>query len=554
MFNSIGDNILDYFIEKKNIQKEKEKDSIIHKQQKDLVSLSKEFIRISQENSELRMVISIKHDVELKLKDAEFTLNQLQQQNQKLLLDSKYLESKLNKKIDNVLLEKKYEKMKMEQNELLYRQKIFMIRHIEMENEIYKEEVQNLKRQIEILKGLTDSKLKQIEIENAIKYSQLKKKMTDNLNETKKRLSKLNLKYLDGSNRVSNLQNYQLLIEVEAQNSKIEQLVKENEMLQKKLSELKYDLDIHQKVEVNLATKIKKERNKKPSNSSYTKRINSNKKPINNEISRSFSALLLSKNTKNNTINDISLIKQKLKRIKENDIKNRNIKNKNKNNSFNKTNKNLSDSLSIKKDEYIDKDKDKDNNLLEIKFNKYINCMNFKKTEKDKLIQNNEILKLKIEHYEQKYRGLFKFLEESIENFFNDIKNIINLKTVNIDYEKLKKFNFNEFSKEEQYSILVLLMDYLMPLIYSNFNSNCNVGTNNVFKTNLNLIDRSFNKTYNYLNDKMLRKAFVGKDNKLCVELYMDKNIKNNFCNCIPVFKRNNSSKIIFDKKSKSIL
>ena len=97
------------------------------------------------------MAISIKHDVELKLKDAEFTLNQLQQQNQKLLLDSKYLESKLNKKIDNVLLEKKYEKMKMEQNELLYRQKIFMIRHIEMENEIYKEEVQNLKRQIEIL-------------------------------------------------------------------------------------------------------------------------------------------------------------------------------------------------------------------------------------------------------------------------------------------------------------------------------------------------------------------------------------------------------------------
>ena len=55
-----------------------------------------------------------------------------------------------------------------------------------MENEIYKEEVQNLKREIEILKGVTDRKMKQSEIENNIKYSQLKKKMMENLNETKK--------------------------------------------------------------------------------------------------------------------------------------------------------------------------------------------------------------------------------------------------------------------------------------------------------------------------------------------------------------------------------
>ena len=186
LINSENEKILDYLLENKNILKEKEKDSIISKQQKDLISLSKQFIRLSRENSELRMVISLKHDVEIKLKDAEFSLKRLQEQNEKLILESKNIESKLNQKIDKVLIEKEYEKLRMEQNEMLYMQKWAIIRQIEMENEIYKEEVQNLKRQIEILKGARDRKIKQIEIENTIKYSLLKKKMVENLNETKK--------------------------------------------------------------------------------------------------------------------------------------------------------------------------------------------------------------------------------------------------------------------------------------------------------------------------------------------------------------------------------
>ena len=78
IINSDNEKILDYLLERKNIQKEKEKDSIINKQQKDLISLSKEFIRLSKENSELRMVISLKHEVEIKLKDEEFSLKKLE--------------------------------------------------------------------------------------------------------------------------------------------------------------------------------------------------------------------------------------------------------------------------------------------------------------------------------------------------------------------------------------------------------------------------------------------------------------------------------------------
>ena len=277
------DNILDYLIQKKNIQKEKEKDKIINKQQADLLALSNELIRISNENSELRKTISLKHDVELKLKDAEFLIQELQEMNKRLIIDGKYQESKLNKKIDDTLLEKQYEKIKFEKSETLYFQKMSIMRQIELENDIYREEVQNLKRQIEILHDVTKNKLRQIEVENKIKYNQLKKKMMEHLKETKIKLSKLNLEYLDSDNRLTMLQNYQLLMELEIQKSENEKLIKENDNLQKKLFELKSNLNIHEKVAVKLARKIKNNRNR----ISSALEKNSNIKNVDNENNKS---------------------------------------------------------------------------------------------------------------------------------------------------------------------------------------------------------------------------------------------------------------------------
>ena len=524
LINSENENILDYFLEMKNIQKEKEKDVIINKQQKDLISLSKQFIRLSQENSELRMIISLKHDVEIKLKDAEFSIKRLQEQNEKLTIESKNIESKLNQKIDKVLLEKQYERLKMEQNEMLYMHKWAIIRQIEMENEIYKEEVQNLKKQIEVLKEVTDRKMKQIEIENTIKYSQLKKKMVENLNEAKKKLANLNLKYFDTSNRVSLLQGYQLLMELEIQKSQNEQLIKENEILQKQLYSLKTEINVHKKVEVNLAQKIKKEKNKII-------------EPKNKGTERLSSSLLLSNKNK-----DIKLINAKLKRIKEGKIKNRH-KNLNKSNSLNRMNKTQDILLNLNTNKLISSEEN---------FNKFINYMKIKKKENIKLNQLNETLQSKISKYEQKFKGLYNFLEDSLNNFFNDIKNNkINSKRIDVGLENIQKFDFKEFSKEEQYNILILLMNYLLPLIYTNFSSN--ESRNNIFTTHLYLIDRKLNKSINYLSGRN-RKGLVGNNNKLGVELHMNINSKNILENTINLLKRNNSSKIFLNKESKLLI
>ena len=82
-------------------------------------------------------------------------------------------------------------------------------------------------------------------------------------------------------------------------------------------------------------------------------------------------------------------------------------------------------------------------------------------------------------------------------------------------------------------------MNHLLPLTLYNFKSDYNIG-NNIFKTNINIQDKTFNKRIDYINDNTLRKAFIGKNNKLQKELYL-KNIT--FSNgSIPVLRKNDIS------------
>ena len=105
----------------------------------------------------------------------------------------------------------------------------------------------------------------------------------EHLKETKIKLSKLNLENLDSDNRLTMLQNYQLLMELEIQKSENEKLIKENDNLQKKLFELKSNLNIHEKVAVKLARKIKNNRNR----ISSALEKNSNIKNVDNENNKS---------------------------------------------------------------------------------------------------------------------------------------------------------------------------------------------------------------------------------------------------------------------------
>ncbi len=167
---------LDYISNMKSYQHEKEKDILITQLKQELAKLLLEINRLSKENSDLKKKHSINHDIEMRLQTAEETIKNLREINLKLMYEHKNKESDLQKNIEKILLEKKKDKLKNEKNETLYRQKMLMANQIEMENKIYKEEIENIKKQMNIMEGKNKNIIGQLEINNLIKYDSLKKK------------------------------------------------------------------------------------------------------------------------------------------------------------------------------------------------------------------------------------------------------------------------------------------------------------------------------------------------------------------------------------------
>lgn len=523
---------IDYYSTIKSIQNEKDKDMLISKLNQELKKLSSEFNRISKENSDLKIKYSLNHDVQIRLKAAEETIKDLREKNLKLMLEHKNQESFLENKINSISKERDVEKAIREKNEILSMQKMTMANQIELENKIYREEVEKLKKQIEIMDGDSKSKINQLEVNNLIRYNILKKRILNSLNETKMKLENLNLKYMDNNNRTTNLQNYQLLMELEAQKLENENLLKENSELNKKLFEIKGDLDIHQKVEFQLAEKIKKIK------------LKSNFESVKNKSSYS-SVNLLHKNNSGDNINDnMKLIYQKLKRIKalNETEKNKFLRNKKKGfNSTHKMNKTQIDYILPPAKNFFLKERD----FSDLSVNSKILSDDRLNKDSNLLSDDKILLKFKNLSNEQKYINLYNYLEKCLEAFYEDVKN--NLKGINkikIDFENIKKLKFNEFTKKEQYIFLILLMNHILPLIYVYFNSNSNnnINDNNLFKTDLNLNYKILNKIYGN-SSNIIRRTFMGKDNKLSVELCMNK--------LGGTIKRNNLSVVLLDKKYK---
>ena len=496
------------------------KDIIISELNQKIKRLSIEINRLYEENSNLKKKYSLNYSVQSQLKSAEETIKNLREENLKLMLTHKNKESELGKNIDKILLEKKREKLLSDRNETLYMQKMFVANQIEMENRIYKDELEKLKKQMEVNEDNAKDKITKLEIQNLVKYNVLKSKILNNLNETKTKLANLNLKFMDNTSRAMNLQNYQLIIELEEQKQENEQLMKENKLLNKKLFEIRDDLDIHKKVELELAEKIKKLQSKNTSDNNNTN-TNSNKFA---KTSASFGP------NYNNTNDGMNIIIQKLQKIKtlnENE-KNRNLGNKKssrKNNSYQKMNKTQFGNSFLPNKSYFYRDfsdlsvVSKNSKILsEDRFNNNLNDIELTP-------DDNLLLKLKNVSNEKKYINLFNYLEKCLDNFYSDIKSQMKKKNIiKIDFESLRKLKFNDYSKKEQYILLILLMNHILPLIYVYFNSNTNsdILENNLFKTDLNLNYTILNKIYGN-STNIIKRSFITKDNKLSVELCMNK-------------------------------
>ena len=545
MSKKINYSSTDIFTIVKSQNEANSKDIIISELNKKIKKLSEEINRLYLENSNLKKMYSINYSVQTQLKSAEETIQQLREDNLKLMLAHKNKESELGKNIDKILLEKKKEKLLSDKYEALYMQKMLVANQIEMENKIYKDELEKMKKQMELNEDNAKDKITKLEIQNLVKYKTLKSKILNNLNETKTKLANLNLKFMDNTSRAMNLQNYQLIIELEEQKQENEQLVKENALLNKKLFEMKDDLDIHKKVELELAEKLKKLQSK---NNSDNNNNNTNINTNSNKFAKTSTAFAPKQNNKIN--DDTNIIIQKLKKIKtlnENE-KNRNLGNKKlsrKHNSYQRMNKTQFGNSFLPNKSYFYRDisdlsvASKNSKIFsEDRFNNNLNDIELTP-------DDNLLFKLKNVSNEKKYINLYNFLEKCLDNFYSDIKSKMKKKNIiKIDFESLRKLKFNEYSTKEQYILLILLMNHIIPLIYVYFNSNSNgdILENNLFKTDLNLNYTILNKIYGNPTN-IIKRSFITKDNKLSVELCMNKQEE--------IFKRNSLFDLLLRNKTK---
>ena len=315
-----------------------------------------------------------------------------------------------------------------------YAQKIETTNQLIIDKKNLNQEINNLKKEIEDMNLNYKETLRQKEINNEIKYSNLKKKMMDNINQTQSKVTELNIQYMDVSTKLTLLQNHQLLIQLEYQSQQIDELTEKKEALEKKIFELNKDIDIHKEVELSLAEKNKKLNYE---NQKYKKGKNENNQNE-NESKISF-------NNYSNINNNISL------GFDENNSLNTNF---NRLKSLEKKVITLEKKLSQKNRDY------------------------------NTLKDNYDYINTKLKNYEKKYSGLFYYFEDCLNLFFND-EDIKNNKEIFVNIDSLKKCDFTVFSKEEKYTILLILMKYLLPLINSNEVGNNMNDINFKFHSNL---------------------------------------------------------------------
>ena len=563
----------------------------------DINILKEELLELKFENSKLKEKENSTENLRKKLRDANDKINYLETKIEKLIKDHNNEKIKNNTKMRNILLEKDFQELTFNKRSIIYDQKLNKVRDLEMENEVYRDELSALKDKNKKLEESVNVKKKELVLENKMKFNKIKNKVLKDLMDAKKNILTLNSEKKDINANIIILQNKKLLEQIEFQKKEIDKFTKENKELKLKIINLEKGIEINEKVKMKLASKLIYKNNKSinlfnKSNlfSKYKKRAltinNKNSITDNNKNDETFmkSYILNTTSTNMEQYNNNILNSEKLNKDIIHKINIDSILNNDSNNNYPSSNCTISkienDKINLLNSEKkhnsndyqdtLNKEYNLKNNSVEHKKSISINReQNFIKefiTKSDKILnfhtqnnyyahrnknqiideKNNEIsilkakidnLKNKLNFYGNRYKKIYDFLEECLNDFFLDIKE--KGKNFSLNIEEIKKCNFENFNREDKYSILVLLMNKLLPFVINNFNSNFNLG-DTIFKTNINIHDRNFNKKINYINDNTLRKAFLRKNNKLQKELFIKNNTFSN--GSIPVLRNKNIS------------
>ena len=400
--------------------------------------------KVCANNYELEKEIGrLRHNGELLQKEIDNLNREILNQRRKFLEEKEQMEKLHNAKMNQ-----------MQTTIDSYVQKIETANKIIEENVELNKLIEELRKEkIEIIKK-NERDLVDLEVRTKLKFSNLKQKMLENIKNTQNKVTEINMQYMDVSTKLTMLQNHQLLMQLEYQSQQLEELTKSNEALEKKNFEMQRDLEIHKEVELSLAEKNRKLKNE----------LLKQKKDEDNSEN----------NNSNNNINNVE--------EKNNNEPPQSERSEGKNYNINLKMINLEQKI-INLEKKLNQKK-KDFNYLKDKY---------------------EFIENVLKNYENKFLGIINFLEDSLNKFFID-EELLSNQEVNIHIDDMKKGDFTSLNKEEQYSVLIILMKYLMPLIHQ---TNLNNNIENINKVNL----KFHFPNINFPGERKFKKIYIKKPN-----------------------------------------
>ena len=479
----------------------------INLQKKEIQKLNTELLKANKDKQELKLFIQTNSTLKDQVQNLKSELKSTREEYIEIIKKKDNELSKLTRDLSTLESKMLIDKSAFDKNTDIYRSKMSTLTYLQMDNKAYQEEIASLQKQQEDYKAKVEEEMKNEKKNNILKIDKFKQKMINDLNKTNDDIKKFNYAFMGANNKLLQVQNQQLLSQIDKLKNIINDLHKEIKQLKSKIDENKKDMDIHKLVEYNLAQKlIEKNQNNKINknlmfNSSLTSLPTLKKTQSENDLfsNSNYKNFTDKKILNNNSIDINSKINNLNSTNSINISMNGNINNKRNNSteeveSFNHTQKlNLKFGKKFYQKELLEKN-------VEI--------------EKEKLI--NVQLRNKLNVYKIKFKGLVDFLEENLQNFSKDEK-IMAKTNFNSKTEKIRKCEFEDFNNDEKKELLSVLIKYLLPLANPDMDYSGNNDSRTYFNTNLSITKlKNINNinNRNYLNDNILKKAFVDKTSK----------------------------------------
>ena len=287
-------------------------------------------------------------------------------------------------------------------------------------NETQHNYILQLEEKIDQINNENEVKMNQLQIEHERHYLKLKKQMIDFIKKSQDDMTKNNEGNLELNTKFGILYKNQMLNELENQSLQIQELLKLKERHERQIYLLKQEISTHKAVEHIIGKKKDKYLELAKKNFGENLDKAQSKKELATKV-----PLL---NINNNIFNSNCLTDR---------------------NSYNhKIFRKMS-----KKDYY-------DYKSLEKIYKELLDDYNFLKNKYNTLRDKEKI-------YQEKYKGIINLYNEALEELLSD-EEIKNKENIYVNLKEFNKENYENFTKEEKYYILVALINNILPLVHIN--------------------------------------------------------------------------------------